>query len=222
MRQIVNIGLALLATAAMSAAVSAVSKGDENSEQSTARLFDPAIRLPEDGGVWHLSVFTREPPQTLGRRVLLWFETDERLLALRGQTKWHHYTTADSHYQRHWSDRLRERELPAVILQRADGQIVYKQTNAHMPLSGHDQARAIRRRVEAYAKQCDRYGRDPYERVDVPNGEGDLANVPDVPAAPEPVPYDEHPRPQPADRSQEGNPWMWLLVAGAAVAAKYV
>ena len=91
------------------------------------------IDLPEDGEVWHTSLLLHDEWERIDqdRRLVAWFETNSRLASLRAQTVWHIYTESDPIYH----ERFREAVpiLPAVLVQRSDGEVIYKSSGVHLP-----------------------------------------------------------------------------------------
>ena len=91
------------------------------------------LQLPEDGDIWHTSLFLHHGWQSIDqdRQLAAWFETEPKLASLKAQTKWHLYTDDDPIYL----DRFRETVpvLPAVVVQRSSGEVIYKASGAHLP-----------------------------------------------------------------------------------------
>lgn len=111
---------------------------------AVADLADRVIDLPEDEGAWFTSVFTSDAWQTKSaeRRVVDWFARDRELSRLKAQTHFHHYTPANSLYGRYAG--LTATGLPAVVLQDAAGQVVFKASGPNLPEESGRLVRAIR------------------------------------------------------------------------------
>lgn len=109
------------------------------------------VELPEDGGVWHLSLFVHADWQSrkADREVVAAFEADPQLRSLKAQAKYHLYTEADPMYRQRFAQHVPV--LPAVMLQRGNGEVVFKSSagNLDPPALGGQVATQI------YQYRCD-------------------------------------------------------------------
>ncbi|HUY34659.1 MAG TPA: hypothetical protein VMV69_18080 [Pirellulales bacterium] len=96
-----------------------------------AQYADRVVELPEDGANWHTTVFTANPPTPQERRILSWFDGDQRLRKLKSSTHFHHYTPASSVYPRYAN--VVSGGATAVMVQDATGAVVYKVSGAATP-----------------------------------------------------------------------------------------
>lgn len=114
-----------------------------------ADLADRIIDLPQDQGAWFTSIFTSDAWKTMPaeRRVVDWFARDPDLSRLKAQTHFHHYTPANSLYDRYTG--LTATGIPAVVVQDAAGQVVFKASGSNLPEEPGRLVRAIRDAVRA-------------------------------------------------------------------------
>ncbi len=115
------------------------------------------IDLPEDGNKWFTSLFLHDSWQGKPQEsmVVNAFETDRRLISLKGQTVFNTYTESDPHYRETFAEAIPE--LPAITVQRPDGTIVYKASAGNIPRSGPAIADSIQRtsRRRCWRGQCE-------------------------------------------------------------------
>lgn len=94
---------------------------------------DRVINLPEDGGLYHTSLFLhhdwRRRPRD--RMLLAWFGSNPRLLSLRHQTFWHIYTERTPLFVNRYSKTVRV--LPCVRVQWPNGRVVYQASGENLP-----------------------------------------------------------------------------------------
>ncbi|HEV7223591.1 MAG TPA: hypothetical protein VGN42_12870 [Pirellulales bacterium] len=122
--------------------------------KALAEFGDRVIDLPEDGAAWHTSVFTHDPPAPDEQRMLAWFASDPQLLRLKQQTHFHHYTPRSSVYARFAN--VTAAGLPAIVLQDATGQVVYKASGDNAPSAPWPLVKGIIECVRAHCPHCPR------------------------------------------------------------------
>lgn len=176
---------------------------------------DRVINLPEDGNTWHLSLFTHSPESQDDVALRTWFATEPRLATLWNQVHRHVYTDKSGWYNHRW--RKYVPELPGVVLQQADGRIVYSRYGGGLPKS----AKAIGNQIAAAIEDCPDCRPRPTPQpqpqpVPTPGpvpGPSPLPNGPPVlPKPPEPPP-DESPDEGPdVPSSNEGVSTLVLLL----------
>ncbi len=166
-----------------------------------AAIAEQIIELPEDGDVWHTSLFLHDDWESRGtdRRLVAWFATDSRLVSLKSQTRWHLYTPSDPIYRQRFEAAIPQ--FPAVVLQRGNGEVIFKATGENLSPGPEELASSINRQIR---ERCP----GPYCRPFEPQ--------PITPTPPpEPIP-DLGPE-EPAILDDAEPVQLWLLVlAGAA------
>jgi hypothetical protein len=159
------------------------------------RLLD----LPEDGDVWHTSLFVHPNWQAVPaeRRLVAAFETEPRLVSLKAQTKYHLYTTDDPIYRDRFASAVPV--IPSLVLQRSDGEVIYKSSGDRVADDPHALGHAIK---DTIRKQCP----DGRCRPIVPRPQ------PEPVPQPEPIPDLGPPVPE------EPNHLLPILIAAAGLA----
>lgn len=122
--------------------------------KAIAEFGDRVIDLPEDGGGWHTSVFTHDPPTAAEQRLLGFFASDPQLAKLKQQTHFHHYTPQSSVYSRFTN--LTSAGLPAIVLQDASGQVVYKSSGPATPNAPWPLVKGVIECIRAHCPHCPR------------------------------------------------------------------
>lgn len=91
------------------------------------------VELPEDGQAYYTSLFTSQDWRSVPaeRQLVAWFESDPRLASLMAQTHSKHYTRADKLYSRY--QRAIGDTLPAILIQNAQGKVLYKASGPNIP-----------------------------------------------------------------------------------------
>ena len=186
-------------------------KSDEQWKLDNACVERQIIDLPQDGQAWHTSLFLHDDWESIDneRRMVAWFETEPRLSSLKAQTIWHLYTESDPIYQ----ERFRESipVLPAVVLQKDNGEVVYKASVHAIPDSSDKLARDIRATIN---RRCPGpWCRPSPEPGPVPRPK------PDVKPQPQPANKPAVPDIAKPDRPPNGGLLILTLIAGACSAA---
>ncbi|HUY88906.1 MAG TPA: hypothetical protein VMV10_09245 [Pirellulales bacterium] len=122
--------------------------------KAIAEFGDRVIDLPEDGAAWHTSVFTHEAPTAEEQRMLGWFASDPQLARLKQQTHFHHYTPQSSVYSRF--ENVTAAGLPAIVLQDASGQVIYKASGAATPNAPWPLVKGVIECIRAHCPHCPR------------------------------------------------------------------
>ncbi len=107
-------------------------------------LAEQVVELPEDAGECHLSLFVGPDwrARPADRRLVAWFDTEPRLVSLRSQCHFHLSIQGDALYGRFAAAIT---TTPAVVLQRADGKVLYKASGANMPPTSAEMAAEVGR-----------------------------------------------------------------------------
>lgn len=131
---------------------------------AAAEVGERIVELPDDGDVWHTSVFVHAQWQSLkaDRELVAAFETDPRLVSLKAQTKFHLFTDADPTYKQRFAKHVPT--LPAILVQRGNGEVIYKasSTNIDPPALGGQVAAGI------HNWRCDQNGCYPVQPQPAP------------------------------------------------------
>lgn len=158
---------------------------------------DRILRLPEDGSVYHTSVFVhadwRRRPQD--RTLIAWFGSNRRLLSLRSQTHYHVYTERTPLFKTRYSRTIKV--LPAVRVQTADGRVTYQSSVGNLPRSANGLADEIAGCLFKRRKDRNKPAPAPEPDVDV---DVDVMPAPVIPDMAEPVEKPEF-------------PWLLLVIA---------
>lgn len=135
------------------------------------------VTLPEDGGAWHTTLFLHKGWKTKAkdRQLVGWFASDPILSSLKAQTHYHQFTREDRLFQTRFSRAVTE--LPAVMVQAADGAVWYKVSGDNVPETGAE-----------LSEQVAKIFRRPFFRRHVPRPqpgpepapEPDIEPMPDV------------------------------------------
>ena len=110
---------------------------------------DRAIDLPEDGNTWHTSLFLRKEWESIPaeRKVHTLFFTEKGLISLRTQTHWHLTTTNSPEY-----DKFAQlvTVTPCLLVQRANGEVIYRESGSQLAHDNDGLVRAIRKEVQRH------------------------------------------------------------------------
>ena len=89
--------------------------------------------LPQDEHQWWLTIF--EPAEKCGKcqQIEGWFQTDPQLAKLRSQTRFQIIDTSQKKYQLN-ATAIGD-QLPAVTLQKPNGQLCYKASGGNLPIT---------------------------------------------------------------------------------------
>jgi hypothetical protein len=118
---------------------------DENRRRAEERVID----LPEDGHSWHTILFLRPDwrSNSAERRAHTVFFTETGLVSLRQQTHWHVITTDQPEFQKF---RALVSVTPCLVIERANGEVIYRESGPQLGRDNDGLRRAIRREVERH------------------------------------------------------------------------
>lgn len=107
------------------------------------------IDLPEDGNQWHtiLIVCPDWKSRPAERRAEAMFHSDPLLASLQHQTHWHLITTDQPEFCKF---RPLVDATPCLIVERANGEVVYRESGPELGRNSHGLTRAIRREIERH------------------------------------------------------------------------
>jgi len=107
------------------------------------------IDLPEDGNQWHTILILRAGWQGLPaeRRAEAMFHTEPLLVSLRHQTHWHLITTDQAECAKF---RALVDATPCLIVERANGEVVYRESGSDLGKHPHALTHAIRKEIERH------------------------------------------------------------------------
>ena len=134
------------------------------------------LDLPEDGNQWHTILILRPNWQShpTDRRAEALFHADPTLTSLKHQTHWHLITTDQPEFAKF---RALVDATPCLIVERANGEVVYRESGPNLGRHGPALARSIRREIERHCpdgrclplhpvpNEPDRSGRDEIPSV---------------------------------------------------------
>ncbi|MDE2102071.1 MAG: hypothetical protein KGL39_32795 [Patescibacteria group bacterium] len=135
------------------------------------------LDLPEDGNQWHTILILRQDwqSQKAERRAEAAFHSEPLLVSLKHQTHWHLITTDQVEFKKF---RSLVDVTPCLIIERANGEVIYRESGPELGKRPHGLVKAIRKDVERHCPD----GRClPLHPVPAPDGK-DQANVDEVPA----------------------------------------
>lgn len=121
----------------------------EESSGITPRIEERIIDLPEDGHTWHTILFLRPDWQRLPveRKAHTIFFTETGLSSLRQQTHWHVITTDQPEFQ---PFRSLVTITPCLVVERANGEVIYRESGPQLGRDNDGLRRAICREVERH------------------------------------------------------------------------
>lgn len=116
------------------------------------------VDLPDDAGLWWLTFFHTSKNSVYtdanSRRLAAMFASHDRLRSLAAQTKPQVIYSTDPQYQaklRNLIGGVHNRGLPAIVLQRPDGKVVFKRSAAAIPYDPEQLADDIQADIDADA-----------------------------------------------------------------------
>lgn len=126
---------------------------------------------PEDGGRCHLTIITHDTPHPHEQLLIDNFNRDPNLVAVRKQCLFHHYHASHALVKQRFPTLAVSSRLPAVMLQRADGGVLFLASGGNVPTSAvelYDQmkhyAGLATKRVGTEIDSLQRYGAISYPR----------------------------------------------------------
>ena len=169
--------------------------------QPVSVVEEQVAQLPEDGGLYHISVIVNDDwtMRPVDKRLVGLWAREWRPVSLKSQVAYHFYTRSDPTYQANLAHAIPD--VPAVVVQDASGQVRYKASGAGVVGDG-----PIRGVLNRLCPNCPKPGPEP-----APEPE------PSPEPGPEPVVIPDTPAPQPEPKPADDFPWAVLI--GAVVAA---
>lgn len=168
-------------------------------EIKTLQVRERVIDLPEDGHTWHTILFLspdwrqRQPE----RKAHTIFYSEPGLASLRLQTHWHLITTDQPEFRKF---RPLVSAVPCLLLERANGEVIYRESGPQLGRNNDGLRKAIKREIERHCPD----GRClPLHPVPTP----------DEPALPDEVPAVLREEPEPEKKPERDS------LLGAAIAA---
>lgn len=129
-------------------------EGEEKTPIVVEEVVEPCpeervIDLPEDGANWHTILILRPDWRNLPaeRRAEAMFHSEPLLVSLKHQTHWHLITTDQPEFA---PFRSLVTATPCLIVERANGEVVYRESGPELGKHPHDLTHAIRREVERH------------------------------------------------------------------------
>lgn len=119
-------------------------------DRPTAPLVEErVIDLPEDGNQWHTILILRPNWQSLpaDRKAEAMFHTEPLLASLKHQTHWHLITTDQAECVKF---RALVDATPCLIVERANGEVVYRESGPELGKHPHALTHAIRKEIERH------------------------------------------------------------------------
>ncbi len=164
------------------------------------------IHLPEDGHRYYTTLVTSENwrASPRERELVAWFSGHPRLVSLKSQTHWNHYTDRSPLYRMRIASAIPPNEIPVLMVQTGDGAVVYKGSAASLPADPSELADQIQQRID-----------DCFPRPKPPTPTPGPAPSPEP--APSPIP-DLGPRPSPIPDAPKSDNTALLIGAAAFIA----
>jgi len=150
----VTLLLSVVATLATQTLIRPEPQADEKPPIIVQEVVEPraeerVIDLPEDGQTWHTILILRPEWKTLPaeRRAEAMFHSEPLLVSLKHQTHWHLITTDQAEFVKF---RPLLSTTPCLIVERANGEVVYRESGPELGKHPHDLTHAIRREIERH------------------------------------------------------------------------
>lgn len=107
------------------------------------------IDLPEDGQTWHTILLLRPEWKSLPaeRKAEAMFHSEPLLVSLKHQTHWHLITTDQREFAKF---RPLVAATPCLIVERANGEVVYRESGPDLGKHPHNLTHAIRQEIERH------------------------------------------------------------------------
>jgi hypothetical protein len=121
----------------------------QSADRPAGRAGEHVIDLPEDGHLWHTILIVRPDWQTsaVEKRAESIFHSEPLLVSLKRQTHWHLITTDEAEFQ---PFRPLVSATPCLIVERANGEVVYRESGPDLGKRPHQLTHAIRREIERH------------------------------------------------------------------------
>jgi hypothetical protein len=110
---------------------------------------DHVIDLPEDGHTWHTILILRSDWRTNAAETKAesMFHSEPLLVSLKHQTHWHLITTDQAEFQ---VFRPLVSATPCLIVERANGEVVYRESSLDLGKRPHALTHSIRREIQRH------------------------------------------------------------------------
>jgi len=108
------------------------------------------VKVPDDGEAYHVSLFLHDDyrKRPLDRSLVAWWEVDPVLKSVKAQTHFHTFLASNPLYKSRFAKAVPT--LPAVMIQKSEGKVMYKASGANLPPSpwqmSNDVARLFKNR----------------------------------------------------------------------------
>jgi hypothetical protein len=143
------------AWAAMTVRVARLEQHEDGTHSRVAELERQAVveervlDLPEDGNQWHTILFLRPGWQNVPveRNAEAMFHSEPLLVSLKHQTHWHLFTTDQAEYQKF---KPLIESTPCIIVERANGEVVYRESGPDLGKKPSALTRLIRKEIERH------------------------------------------------------------------------
>ncbi|MBI3866820.1 MAG: hypothetical protein HY290_33490 [Planctomycetia bacterium] len=116
--------------------------------------FDPrpeqrVLDLPEDGNAWHTILIVRPEWRSIAaeRKAEAMFHSEPLLISLKHQTHWHLITTDQAEFAKF---RTLVAATPCLIVERANGEVVYRESGPELGKHPHNLTHVLRREIERH------------------------------------------------------------------------
>lgn len=118
-------------------------------EAAEPRPEERILDLPEDGNAWHTILILRPEWRSVAaeRRAEAMFHSEPLLVSLKHQTHWHLITVDQAEFQKF---RPLVAATPCLIVERANGEVVYRESGPELGKHPHQLTHALRREVERH------------------------------------------------------------------------
>lgn len=170
-----------------------------------ASVQERVIDLPEDGYQWHTILIVNPGWQgrPAERRAEAMFHAEPLLVSLKHQTHWHLITTDQPEFRKF---RALVDATPCLIVERANGEVVYRESGPELGRHPHLLTHAIRKEIERHCP------------------DGRCLPLHPVPGQDEPQPHEEIPavlREEPPAAKNRANPLPAVFVVGLGALAGF-
>lgn len=107
------------------------------------------LDLPEDGNAWHTILILRPEWRSVAaeRKAEAMFHSEPILVSLKHQTHWHLITTDQAEFAKF---RPLVPMTPCLIVERANGEVVYRESGPELGKHPHLLTHALRREIERH------------------------------------------------------------------------
>jgi hypothetical protein len=129
--------------------VGAHSRVAQLEQEAAAGAEERVLDLPEDGNQWHTILVLRPGWQNVPaeRNAEAMFHSEPLLVSLKHQTHWHLFTTDQAEYQKF---RGLVEATPCLIVERANGEVVYLESGPDLGKKPHALTHLIRKEIQRH------------------------------------------------------------------------